>query len=84
MTVKERVLRAVQALPDGATPDDVLAQVRTAVASAGENGASGARTAPGEWGSALAYLESAQVSGPPDWSERWEEYLAEDERRRSN
>lgn len=83
MTIKERVLRAVEALPDAATPDDVFAQVRTAVVSAGENGDAGTRTASGEWGSALAYLESAQVSGPPDWSERWEEYLAEDERRGS-
>lgn len=65
MTVKERVLRAVQALPDGATPDDVLAQLRSAVAGAGQNGASNARTAPGQWGSALAYLESAATRSEP-------------------
>jgi hypothetical protein len=84
MTVKERVLRAVQALPDTATSDDVLAQVRSAVASAGENGSSVAATTPGQWGSALAYLESAQVSGPPDWSDRWEKYLSHDERGRNS
>jgi hypothetical protein len=78
------VLRAVEALPDAATPEDVLAQVRTTVASVSENSNPDARIASGQWGSALAYLASVQVSGPPDWSERWEEYLTEDARRRDN
>jgi hypothetical protein len=37
----------------------------------------------GAWGSALQFAEDAAVEGPTDWSERWEEYIAEDERSRS-
>ena len=38
----------------------------------------------GEWGSALAYLESARVNGPADWSDRWEDYLLDLNRQRSS
>ncbi len=48
------------------------------IADGARDGARIAGTTPGWWGCALAYLESVQVNGPADWSERWESYMTDD------
>jgi uncharacterized protein (DUF433 family) len=54
----------------GLEAEDVRQVLQYAATRAAEQGSGG-------WGSALAYLESASVNGPFDWSERWEFYTAD-------